>query len=63
MPASRSESAQSVTTPRLLQTVTTGKLQPRRLITHRFPLDDIMRAYDVFANAAHEKTLKVVLIN
>jgi threonine dehydrogenase-like Zn-dependent dehydrogenase len=31
------------------------------LVTHRFRLDDILRAYDTFANAAEEKALKVVL--
>ena len=57
----RTRLVDTVTTPQLLQTVRAGKLQPRRLITHRFPLAEIMRAYDVFANAAHEKALKVIL--
>lgn len=49
------------TTPLLLKTVTSKKLQPEKLITHRFPLDDIMKAYDVFSQAAKEKAMKVIL--
>lgn len=36
---------------------------PAKLITHRFPLDDIMKAYDTFGNAAQERALKVILTN
>jgi alcohol dehydrogenase len=53
----------TVTTPLLLKTVVSGKLQPDKLITHRFRLEEIMHAYDVFGNAAKEKALKVILIN
>lgn len=49
------------TTPMLLKTVQSGKLSPAQLITHRFALDDILKAYEVFGNAAQEKALKVVL--
>jgi alcohol dehydrogenase len=49
------------TTPMLLRTVVAGRLSPRQLITHEFPLDDIVRAYETFGNAAKEKALKVVL--
>ena len=49
------------TTPMLLKTVVAGRLQPRQLITHEFELDDLMKAYDTFANAAKEKALKVVI--
>lgn len=49
------------TTPMLLKMVQSGKLQPKQFITHRFGLNDIMKAYDTFMNAAKEKTLKVVL--
>ena len=31
------------------------------LITHRFPLDEAMAAYDTFAGAAETHALKVVL--
>ncbi len=49
------------TTPMLLKTVQSGKIQPEKLITHRFTLDDILHAYDIFGNAAKEKALKVIL--
>ena len=51
----------TVTTPMLLKMLAAGTLDPRPLATHRFQLDDIMRAYDTFANAAKEKALKVIL--
>jgi len=53
----------TVTTPMLLKTVTSGKLQPRQLITHEFRLDELMKAYDTFGNAAKEKALKVLVKN
>ena len=53
----------TVTTPMLLKIVGSGKLQPSKLVTHHFALNDIMRAYDTFANAAKEGALKVVLTN
>jgi len=40
----------TVTTPLLLKLVQTGKLRPAGLVTHRFGLDDIMQAYDTFAD-------------
>jgi len=51
----------TVTTPMLLKVVRSGKLQPSQLVTHRFALNDIMKAYDTFGNAAKEGALKVVL--
>lgn len=53
----------TVTTPMLLKTVLSGKVQPKRLITHHFALTDIMKAYDTFGNAMKERTLKVILTN
>jgi alcohol dehydrogenase len=53
----------TVTTPMLLKVVESGKLQPGKLVTHRFAMNDIMKAYDTFANAANEGALKVVLKN
>ena len=44
-----------------LKTVESGKVQPEKLITHRFKLDEMLKAYDVFSNAAKEGTLKVIL--
>jgi alcohol dehydrogenase len=51
----------TVSTPMLLKVVQSGKLQPQQLVTHRFKLDQIMKAYDTFGNAAKERALKVVL--
>ena len=53
----------TVTTPMLLKVVQSGKLQPRKLVTHRFALRDVMKAYDTFGNAAVESALKVILKN
>lgn len=57
----RTRLVDTVTTPQLLKTVTAGTLRAQLLITHRFPLRDIMQAYDVFGSAAREKALKVIL--
>ncbi|MFI4942288.1 MAG: zinc-dependent alcohol dehydrogenase family protein [Burkholderiales bacterium] len=51
----------TASTPMLLKLVQSGRLQPQKLVTHRFGLGDVMRAYDVFGNAAREQALKVVL--
>jgi alcohol dehydrogenase len=53
----------TVTTPMLLKVVRSGKLQPKRLATHRFAMHDIMKAYDTFRNAATDGALKVILTN
>ncbi len=51
------------TTPMLLKTVSSGKIEPKKLITHHFKLDEIVQAYKVFGNAAKEKAMKVILTN
>jgi alcohol dehydrogenase len=51
----------TVTTPMLLKLVQSGRLQPLKLVTHRFALAEVMKAYDTFGNAAKERALKVVL--
>ncbi len=48
-------------TPLLLKTVASKRLEPKKLITHHFKLSDIMQAYETFGNAAKEKALKVIL--
>ena len=53
----------TVTTPMLLKTVTSKKIDATKLITHHFKLSDIVKAYDTFENAARDKTLKVILTN
>ncbi|MPT47484.1 MAG: alcohol dehydrogenase [Sphingobium sp.] len=49
------------TTPMLMKTLQSGKVDPAKLVTHRFGLHDIMNAYEVFGNAAREKAMKVIL--
>ena len=51
------------TIPMLLKMVQSGKLQPQKLVTHRFAMKDVMQAYDTFGNAADDGALKVVLTN
>lgn len=53
----------TVTTPMLFKTVKAGKLDPKKLITHRFKLDQIIEAYEIFGNASKEKALKIILTN
>ncbi|MGO4409848.1 MULTISPECIES: zinc-dependent alcohol dehydrogenase family protein [unclassified Brevundimonas] len=51
----------TATTPMLLKTVRSGRIDPTRLITHRFTLDQILDAYDTFGRAAETKALKVII--
>ncbi len=51
----------TVTTPMLLKTVQSGRIEPTKLITHRFKLDHILDAYDTFARAAETHALKVII--
>jgi alcohol dehydrogenase len=48
-------------TPMLLKVVQSGRLQPKKLVTHRFGLSEVMKAYDTFGDAAKQGALKVVL--
>jgi alcohol dehydrogenase len=48
-------------TPKLLGMLLAGQLDVSQIVTHRFPLEEIMRAYDVFAKPAQTGALKVVL--
>lgn len=51
----------TVTTPMLLKAVRAKKIDPTKLITHRFKLADILAAYDTFSRAAKTKALKMIL--
>jgi alcohol dehydrogenase len=53
----------TVTTPMLLKLVGSGRLDAKKLVTHRFALAHTMKAYDTFGNAAKERALKVILKN
>jgi alcohol dehydrogenase len=48
-------------TAMLLEEVTSGRLRPGRLITHRFALSEMMAAYEVFSHAARQRAMKVIL--
>jgi len=48
-------------TPKLLDMVIAGQLDVGHMVTHRFALDQIMAAYDVFSEPARTGALKVVL--
>ncbi len=47
--------------PRLLSLIKRRRLDPTVFITHRFAMDGVVDAYDVFADAAQSGALKVVL--
>lgn len=51
----------TVSTPMLLNTVRSEKIDPKLLITHRFKLDRILDAYETFGHAANTKALKVII--
>lgn len=48
-------------TSMLLRLLTSGQLDAKRFVTHRFGLDDMLEAYDEFARAGNTGALKVVL--
>jgi alcohol dehydrogenase len=51
----------TVSTPMLLKTVVAGTIDPRQLITHRFPFERMLDAYDTFAHPAATGALKVII--
>ncbi|HET6531945.1 MAG TPA: alcohol dehydrogenase catalytic domain-containing protein [Actinoplanes sp.] len=48
-------------TPKLLDMLIAGQLGTGQMVTHRFALEEIMAAYDVFSRPAETGALKVVL--
>lgn len=51
----------TVSTPMLLNVVAARKIDPKRLITHRFKLDSILEAYETFTHASRTQALKVII--
>ncbi len=51
----------TVSTPMLLSTLQSQKIDPRLLVTHRFKLERILDAYETFAQAANTLALKVII--
>jgi alcohol dehydrogenase len=51
----------AASTSMLLKTLTSRKIDPKVLITHRFPMAKILDAYEAFANADKTRALKVLI--
>lgn len=51
----------TVTTPLLLKTIGSKKIDPNLLISHHFKFEHIIDAYDTFGNAAHTHALKLII--
>ena len=51
----------TVSTPMLLNTLRSHRIDPKLLITHRLKLGQIIEAYETFGNAARTKALKVII--
>lgn len=51
----------TVSTPMLLSVVSSHRIDPKLLITHRFKLDDILAAYETFSHATETRALKVII--
>jgi alcohol dehydrogenase len=51
----------TVSTPMLLNSLRSHKVDPKLLITHRFTLDRIADAYETFGHAADTRALKVII--
>jgi alcohol dehydrogenase len=51
----------TVSTPMLLNSLRSRKIDPKLLITHRFKLDRILDAYETFGHAANTRALKVII--
>lgn len=51
----------TVSTPMLMKSLKSKKIDPKLLITHHFKLDQILQAYETFGHAANTKALKVII--
>jgi alcohol dehydrogenase len=51
----------TVTTPMLLKTVCSKKIDPTLLISHQFKFENILDAYETFGHAADTHALKVII--
>ena len=51
----------TVTTPMLIKTVQSRRIDAKKLITHRFKFDKVLDAYESFAAAANTRALKVLI--
>jgi alcohol dehydrogenase len=51
----------TVSIPVLMKMVASGRIPAEKMGTHSFTFDEIGEAYDVFANAAANEALKVLI--
>jgi alcohol dehydrogenase len=51
----------TVTTPMLMKLAISGKMDPSKLITHKFAFKDMEAAYETFGTAAKHEALKVLI--
>ncbi|WP_367275057.1 zinc-binding dehydrogenase [uncultured Micrococcus sp.] len=51
----------ATTAPELLGRIQNGSIKPEEFVTHRFMFDQWDEAYEMFAHAADEKALKVIV--
>ncbi len=51
------------TTPMLIKAVSSNKFDLKKMITHRYKLSEIEKAYEVFLNGSKEKALKIIITN
>ncbi|MDC5698927.1 hypothetical protein OO014_16870 [Intrasporangium calvum] len=51
----------ATTAQELLDQIEAGAIDPAKFVTHRFTFDQILDAYDTFADAAGNRALKVVI--
>jgi len=51
----------TVSTPMLLNVLQSKKLDAKQLITHHFKFDNVLKAYETFAQAADSHALKVII--
>ncbi len=51
----------TVSTPMLMNTLRSHKIDPKLLITHRYKLGQILEAYETFGHAAKTRALKVII--
>jgi alcohol dehydrogenase len=51
----------TVSIPLLMRIITSERICPQELISHRFNMAEIMKAYATFGNAQAEKAMKVIL--
>lgn len=51
----------TVTTPSLLKMVAAKKINPSNLISHHFTFDEILKAYETFADASNTQAIKIII--